>query len=174
MKNIFFESWESLVRTAVIGILAYVLLVFLLRTSGKRTLSKMNAFDLIITIALGSTLATVVLNKSVTLADGALAFFLLIYLQYLITFLSVRSKSIRNLVKSTPTLIAYKGSLLKEAMVKERISEDEVHAIIREKGVSSLAETDAIIMETDGSLTLIKSIQYPESATLTSLQNWQK
>lgn len=75
MKNIFFDSWESIFRTVVITILAYVLLILLLRVSGKRTLSKMNAFDFIVTIALGSTLATVMLNKNVALIDGVLAFF---------------------------------------------------------------------------------------------------
>ena len=50
------------------------MLVIFLRLSGKRTLSKMNAFDLVVTVALGSTLATVLLTKDVALADGALAF----------------------------------------------------------------------------------------------------
>ncbi|RZJ88157.1 MAG: DUF421 domain-containing protein, partial [Hymenobacter sp.] len=82
MEKIFFTSWESLVRTLVISLLAYVGLIVMLRISGKRTLSKMNAFDLIVTVALGSTLATVLLSKSVALADGLLAFALLIGLQF--------------------------------------------------------------------------------------------
>jgi uncharacterized membrane protein YcaP (DUF421 family) len=65
--HIFFGGWESLLRTFVITVLAYVFLIVLLRGSGKRTLSKMNAFDFIVTIALGSTLATVMLNKSIPL-----------------------------------------------------------------------------------------------------------
>ena len=73
-----FDGWLSLLRTAVVGILAYAALVHFLRVSGKRTLSKMNAFDLIVTVALGSTLATVLLSSSVSLATGALAFALLI------------------------------------------------------------------------------------------------
>jgi uncharacterized membrane protein YcaP (DUF421 family) len=93
-----------------------VALIILLRISGKRTLSKMNAFDFIVTIALGSTLATVLLNKSVSLADGVLALFLLIGLQFLITFFSVRSKRVSKLVKSIPTLLVYKGDLLQDAM----------------------------------------------------------
>ncbi|MBD0284726.1 MAG: DUF421 domain-containing protein [Flavisolibacter sp.] len=174
MKNIFFDSWESIIRTIVITVLAYALLIFLLRTSGKRTLSKMNAFDFIVTVALGSTLATVMLNKNVALIDGVLAFFLLIYLQYLITFLSARYRKISNLVKSTPSLIAYKGRLLKEAMLKERVNEGEVYAVIRENGLSSLEETGAIVLETDGSLTVIKEIQHPQSKTMTSLRNVQE
>jgi uncharacterized membrane protein YcaP (DUF421 family) len=58
MEKIFFNVWESIVRTLVIGVLAYAILILQLRISGKRTLSKMNAFDFIVTIALGSTLAT--------------------------------------------------------------------------------------------------------------------
>jgi uncharacterized membrane protein YcaP (DUF421 family) len=71
-------------------VLAYVVLVVFLRLSGLRTLSKLNAFDLVVTVALGSTLATVLLTKDVALADGALAFALLIALQFVVTWSSVR------------------------------------------------------------------------------------
>ena len=43
----------SVVRTVIVGVPAYVLLIVILRASGKRTLAKMNAFDLIVTVALG-------------------------------------------------------------------------------------------------------------------------
>ncbi len=66
----FFDSWSAMGRTVVVGVLAYLALVLLLRVSGKRTLSKMNAFDLVVTVALGSTLATVLLSTSVALARG--------------------------------------------------------------------------------------------------------
>lgn len=169
MNKIFFDSWESIIRTLVITVLAYVLLIFLLRTAGKRTLSKMNAFDFIVTIALGSTLATVLLNKDVALADGVLAFFLLIALQYLISYAAVRSQRIANLVKSTPVMLVYKGRMLKEAMRKERVNEDEIHAILREKGFSSLNDIGAVVLETDGSLTVIKNVDDFSSPTMASV-----
>lgn len=80
-----FSGWDSLLRILVVGVLAYVALVVFLRVSGKRTLSKMNAFDLVVTVALGSTLATVLLDKDVALAEGASAFALLIGLQFAVT-----------------------------------------------------------------------------------------
>ena len=86
-----------------------VLLLLLLRVSGKRTLTKMNAFDLVVTVALGSTLATVLLTKSVALAEGLTAFMLLIFLQFVLTWLSVRSRAVSRLVKSEPTLLVYQG-----------------------------------------------------------------
>ena len=53
-----FDSWSDVVRVVSIGAAAYATLVAMLRISGKRTLAKLNAFDLIVTVALGSTLAT--------------------------------------------------------------------------------------------------------------------
>ena len=62
----------------------------------------MNAFDLVVTVALDSTLATVLLSSNVALAEGLLAFALLISLQFGVTWLSVRSSTFRRLVKNEP------------------------------------------------------------------------
>lgn len=169
MDKIFFSNWYSIIRIIIITLIAYPALIFILRISGKRTLSKMNAFDLIITIAIGSIFATVILNKDVSLSEGILAFAMLVFFQYLITYLSSRNKKVSKLVKSSPTLMAYKGQLLKANMLKERIDEDEIWAIIRKKGYSTLEETAAIILETDGSLSVIdhiKDVKAPPIATL--------
>lgn len=66
----FFSSGTTLIRTLVVGVLAYISLVLLLRLSGRRTLSKMNAFDLVVAVAVGSTFATILLNRNVSLAEG--------------------------------------------------------------------------------------------------------
>jgi uncharacterized membrane protein YcaP (DUF421 family) len=105
----YFEDWQGLVRVLVVGAAAYVALIFLLRISGKRTLSKMNAFDFVVTVALGSTLATVLLSKQVPLAEGVLALGLLIFLQFIITWLSVRSPAVSSLIKAEPRLLFFKG-----------------------------------------------------------------
>lgn len=123
MENIFFDSRQSIIRTTVVAISAYIALVFILRITGKRTLSKMNAFNFIVTVALGSALATVALNKNVALADGVLLFFLFVVLQYLITWLSVRVKSFKKIITAKPTLLVYKGEILFDAMKEERITQ---------------------------------------------------
>ena len=82
-------SGSALLRTLVVGSLAYGALVLLLRLAGKRTLSKWNAFDLVVTVAFGSTLATVLLSKDTTLVQGVLAFGVLVGLQWSLTWLSV-------------------------------------------------------------------------------------
>ena len=57
MNMMFFSGWDGLLRTLVIGVLAYVILILFLRISGKRTLAKMNAFDFVVTVALGSSVS---------------------------------------------------------------------------------------------------------------------
>ncbi|MFC7550478.1 hypothetical protein [Plantactinospora sp. GCM10030261] len=94
----------DLLRLLVVAVLVYPALVVILRVSGKRTLSKLNAFDLVVTVALGSTLATILLSRDVSLAEGALALALLVGLQYLVAVLAVRWPPSQRLLKSQPTL----------------------------------------------------------------------
>lgn len=168
----FFDGWTGLLRVAVVGPLAYFGLVLLLRVSGKRTLSKMNAFDFAVTVALGSTLATILLSKDVALAEGVTAFCILILMQFIVAWLSVRSKWVRGLVKSDPTLLFYKGEMLRDAMQCERITRSEIEAAIRAQGIASFEGVEAVVLETDGSLTVMNASTNQTDAVLQSLHNF--
>ncbi|MGM8229082.1 DUF421 domain-containing protein [Cellvibrio sp. ARAG 10.3] len=162
----FFDGWYDVVRVFMVGILAYAALVFLLRISGKRTLSKMNAFDLIVTIALGSTLATVLLSKEVALIEGVAAFMMLIGLQYIITWASVRSHWVENLIKAEPSLLFYEGRFLTDALRQQRVTQEEVLFAVRSQGLPQIENVAAIVLETDGSLTVLQNQQGGELTSL--------
>lgn len=162
----FFDGWMTLGRTALVGTLAYLALILLLRASGKRTLSKMNAFDFIVTVALGSTLATILLSSSVSLARGVLAFGLLILLQFVITWLSVRSPAVRRLVKAEPTLLVHKGEFLHGAMKQERVTEEEIRAALRSQGIPAVDNVEAVVLETAGDLSVIQQHSGEHSSSL--------
>jgi uncharacterized membrane protein YcaP (DUF421 family) len=155
-RHMLFSGWESLFRTLIVGVLAYGVLVTFLRISGNRTLSKLNAFDLIVTVALGSTLATVLLSKDVALLDGALAFALLIGIQFAVTWSSVRARWVRQLVTGEPLMLLCHGRFLPAALRRARVTEDEVRAAVRAAGLASLDEAEAVILETDGSLSVVR------------------
>lgn len=152
MDTIFFSGWEGLLRILITGLVAYVGLIFVLRITGKRTLSKLNAFDLVVTVALGSTLATVITSKDLPLAEGMLALSLLVGLQYLATYASVRWPWFDSLIKAEPTLLLRDGQPLQNAMKRERVTEDELRASVRQAGAREIDEAAAIFLETDGSL----------------------
>ncbi|WP_421862959.1 DUF421 domain-containing protein [Parvibaculum sp.] len=155
--QILFDSWSGLARVLIVGTAAYAMLIVFLRISGKRTLSKMNAFDLVVTVALGSTLATVLLSRSVPLAEGVLALALLICLQFVLTWASVRSRRVRDLIKSEPALLVRDGVYLEGAMRKERMTREEIDAALRDSGVAALSGAAAVVLETDGSLSVVES-----------------
>lgn len=156
MEQILFSGWESLLRTLVVGVLAYFVPVVFLRISGKRTLTKLNAFDLVVTVALGSTLATVLLTKDVSLADGALAFALLIGLQFVVTWSSVRARWVRQVVTGEPLMLLYRDEFLPAALRRARVTEDEVRAAVRSAGLAFMDEAEAVVLETDGSLSVVR------------------
>ena len=162
----FFDSWSGLARVLIVGLFAYVALVALLRISGKGTLAKLNAFDLVVTVALGSTLATVLLSKDVPLLEGILAFALLICAQYIITALSVRSVAVRRFVKSEPRLLFHNGQMLQQALRRERVTENEILAVARASGYADMAKVGAVILETDGSFDVIGVIDAVEQSSL--------
>ena len=155
----FFQDWSTLARTAIIGVLAYASLILFLRVSGKRTLSKMNAFDFIVTVALGSTLATILLSPDVALAEGALALALLVVLQFAITWSSVRLPWLRRVVTGDPQLLCYRGRMLPAALRRERVTEDEVRAAVRAANIASLDAVEAVVLETDGSFSVVRKGQ---------------
>lgn len=152
----FFDGWTPIVRIVITGLAAYAALVLLLRISGKRTLTKMNAFDFVVTVALGSTLASLLLSRELPLAEGLTAFALLLLVQFVITWLSVRSKTISDLVKSTPRLLFHRGQFFEEAMKQERINKEEILQAVRSRGFLSLERVGAVVLETDGSISVMQ------------------
>lgn len=150
-----FDNWAGIVRILIVGPVAYAALVLMLRVSGKRTLTKLNAFDLVVTVALGSVLATVILSKSVPLLEGILALALLIALQFAITWTSVRLGWVAKLVKSEPTLVFSNGSFLDGALRRQRLTETEIASAMRASGYPDAQGVAAVILETDGSLSVL-------------------
>ncbi len=150
-----FSSWAAIGRVLVIGPAAYVALILLLRASGKRTLTKLNVFDYLVTIALGSTLASVILNESISLAQGVAAFAVLVVLQYVITWLSVRWPAFERVVKAEPSLLLHNGQFLDRALKAQRVTRTEIQAALRAHGEAEAAGIAAVVLETDGSLTVV-------------------
>lgn len=150
-----FDDWSGLGRVLIVGVLAYSALVLLVRVSGKRTLAKMNAFDLVVTIALGSTLASVLLSADVALAEGVLGLTVLITLQLVVAWLSVRVPAIRAAVKAEPTMLLRQGQFCDDALRRQRVTQGEVRQAVRAQGFGGLDEIEAVVLETDGSFSVI-------------------
>lgn len=166
-----FDSWSDLVRVAAIGASAYLTVVLVLRLSGKRTLAKLNAFDLVVTVALGSTLATILLSSDVSWAEGALALAVLALLQSLVARVTVQWPGARSVLTARPTLLFRDGRALPAALRSERVTMDEVRQAVRASGQGDLREIAAVVLESDGSLSVIPAGKLGDGSSLDGVRD---
>lgn len=155
VTEIFYNDISTVLSTAAKGILIYVALIAMLRITGKRSLSKFNIFDFVITIALGSVFASTLTSSDVKLAQSITAIVILLGGQYIISQLALRSDGFENIIKSDPALLYSGGSLNRDTMKRERVTEREVLQAVRKSGSASLDDVEAVILETDGTMSVI-------------------
>ena len=156
-------------RTVVVGTLTYISIITILRISGKRTLAKMNAFDFVITVALGSAYGRILTAKQVSLAEAITTFALLAILQFVVSKLENKSKWFYQLVTSQPTLLYYRGQFMESAMRKQRVRKDSLLGTVRQNKFSSLEQVEAIILETDGSFSVLRKQEDTDQTTYKSI-----
>ncbi|MDX5482549.1 MAG: DUF421 domain-containing protein [Hymenobacteraceae bacterium] len=163
---IFWSGYEPLLRILIVGTLTYFGIIFLLRVAGKRALASMNAFDFILTVAMGSAFGRILTAKQVSLAETLVTFTLLVSLQYLVSWLEARSEKFARLVNGVPTLLYYQGQFLEKEMQKQRVRKADMLSEARMSNIGNLDQVEAIILETNGSLTFIKKSGVNGESTL--------
>ncbi len=166
----FLDSWEDVFDVLWIGVLIYIVLIVFLRASGNRTLSKLNSFDFVVTIALGSTLSAILVNRDVSFIEGAVALGLLVLLQFIITWLSRRSSGLKRIITTEPTILYCDGEIRDKAMTKVRITHDELISTVRKQGIGDLEEVAAVVMESDGKLSVISKSKSGKMGALKGLR----
>lgn len=169
MVNFWFAGWEPIAHILVVGSLGYIALVLLMRISGKRTLAQMNSFDFVITVAIGATFAGVMLTRAVALAEAVTAFALITALQYAVSYMETHTKWFGSVVMSAPTVMAYGGRIIPSALRRERVTEDEVIAAVRKNGYGDLAQTAAVVMESNGQLVVLGPDRFGDGSALARL-----
>ena len=161
-----YDDLASMGRVLVVGPLAYLWLVAVLRLTGKRTLAQLNAFDFIVTVALGSTLATVALSSTVAWTEGALALTLLAALQFIAAWLSVHQPWVRRGLTSGPTLLVRDGLVIEAALTRERITRDSLNQAVRGAGLGGLDQAAAVVLETNGSISVVSAGKVGDGSAL--------
>jgi len=155
MYKIFESSFEDLIRIVGSIVLIYLLIILYTRFMGKRSTSQLNNFDWIVTVSMGSIVASTIVLKNVSVTEGGISIFILILLQYILTKCMYKSKFFRSIVKSTPQLLLFEGEFIDENMKKERILKPEVYAAIRQSGLKSVKQIYAIVLETNSKISVI-------------------
>jgi uncharacterized membrane protein YcaP (DUF421 family) len=150
-----FDGWQSVERIVFLAACTYIALVAALRLLGEQALAKMSAYDLIITVALGSIVATIPLSKDVTLVDGAAVLAVYLALQAVTRWATRRWARAERLIKTRPQVVLWHGRLVDRHMQAAQVTEAEVRAAARMAGYASLPSLLAIVLENDGTWSVI-------------------
>lgn len=169
MEEVFFKDWKSIGHVALATIIAFITLFFFLRISGKRTLAKLNAFDFVVTVALGSTLSYMMLAM-VPLTEGAIVLILIITLQYIFAWTARSSKKMEKVLNAVPILIFYDGEFIEKAMAKEAVTKGEIFSTIRRSGIDQIDDVKAVVMELNGQITVVRKSKGMGSSSLDDIQ----
>lgn len=161
-----FDSVNDLLRILLVGAAAYAVLVVVLRVSGKRTLGQLNAFDFVVTVSLGSTLATILLSSEVSFAEGITALALLAALQFLVAWISSRWPAARRVLTAEPAILLANGVVRHEALRRNRLTESELRQAVRMQGTGDLSDVKAAVLETNGKLSIITYAKYGSGSAL--------
>lgn len=163
-NSFLFDNWKELFWIFLMAVLIYLTLIVILRSFGKRALTNVNMFDFIITIAYGSAFAGILLSRELSFLDGALILFMLTAVQVVLSKLQMHSRFLTDLVKAKPVFLYYEGRFCEEAIRRERFQPEDLTSAIRKRGLASFEQVEAMILEGDGTLAVVKKGDHPKEA----------
>ncbi|MBV7409515.1 DUF421 domain-containing protein [Maritimibacter sp. DP1N21-5] len=155
--QIWISEPDRLLHVVASCVVFYIFIIGLTRLSGKRTTGNMNNFDWIITVGIGSIMASGILLRNVSMLDAMVAVSALAGLQWLTTWGTLRSHRFARWVKPRPRMLLRNGHLLGDALRYERITDDEVKSALRKAGLAHCDDAAWVVIETSGELSVIRA-----------------
>ena len=145
----------DVLKVVALSAAAFLIVALLFRLAGTRAAGQMNNFDWIVTVAQGAIVAAVALGANTSLVEGTAAVLTLLGLQYALNWLAVRHERFHETVFSQPVLLYHDGTLLKEVLKRERVTEGEVRGAVRSAGMSGWDAVGAVVLEPGGEFSVL-------------------
>ena len=172
-SSLLFDGWENTLRIIIMSVLIYGYLILIMRLSGKRTLLQYNMFDMIISVAYGSAIATTLISKSISFVEGALVLGMLTVLQLFVAVMERKSKKFRTVIMPEPRFLYSDDRFCEEALQKERVLKREVRNAVRQQGIGSMEEVEAIVLEGNGRMSVIPKGKKGSMDTLVDVKHFR-
>ncbi len=146
----------SFIRTIII----YVFIMIAIRILGKRQVSQLQTSELVATLLISDIAVIPMQDSGQPLSSGIVPIMILVALELIISVVMLKNIKFRKLICGKPVLIINNGVLLQEEMKELRISIEDLFEELRENGVFSINEVKFAVMETNGSLSIMKKEEY--------------
>lgn len=153
-----------MLATFIRTIIIYILVLITMRLMGKREIGQLQPFELVISIMIADLASIPMSDVGVPIFNGIIPILGLLIMQMFISFINMRSISIRSIISGKPTILIYRGKIVEKALKKEKITLNELQERLRQTSVFSIGDVEYAILETSGQLTVI---QKPEKKMLT-------
>jgi uncharacterized membrane protein YcaP (DUF421 family) len=138
------------------GIVVFAFLLVLTRIIGRRELSSLQPFDLILLIILGDAVQQGLTQDDYSLTGAVLAVGTIAVLQVFVSWLGYRFPRMRPVLEGTPIIVVQDGEVIERNLKRERLSIDEVREEARVQGIPHLADVRWGVLETNGQISFIK------------------
>jgi uncharacterized membrane protein YcaP (DUF421 family) len=143
---------DIVLRAAVL----FFFLLVLMRVIGRRELSSLQPFDLILIIVLGDAVQQGLTQDDYSLTGALLAVGTIAALQVGVSWIGFRFPSARPLLEGTPIIVVQDGQVIERNLNRERLDIDEIAEAARLQGIAHLAEVKWAVLETTGNISFIK------------------
>ncbi|QHE87122.1 DUF421 domain-containing protein [Hydrogenophaga sp. BPS33] len=143
--------WELPVRAAII----YLVLLVLVRVSGKRTVGQFTPFDLLVVMLLSESVSSGLSGGEDSVTGGLLAAATLVGLNALVALVSARSMRMQTLVEGAPVLIGRDGRIFDQTLRRNHVPRLDVERALREADCD-LKDMQYAFLEADGGISVLK------------------
>ncbi len=152
------EIWIAFLRT----LLMYFIVLVVLRLMGKREIGKLSLFDLVVSIMMAEIAVMVIEDTKIPLIKGIVPIITLMLTQIILSYITLKSKKVRDLVEGEPAVLIANGKIRDIEMAKQRYTIDDLVTQLREKNINRIADVEFAILETSGKLSVFpKPAQLP-------------
>lgn len=143
--------WEFVLR----AFLVYLVLLVLVRLSGKRTIGEFTAFDLIVVLLLGESMQSALVQEDTSVLGPAITAATLVALNWLLGFLSTRFRAVDKVTEGDPVVLVRNGRLNTRKLREENVPKSDLLEAVRRAQLGSLSEVAVATLETDGEITIV-------------------
>lgn len=147
------EAYSLIIMRTIIS---YILIIVIFRLMGKREIGELSILDLVVFIMLGDIAVIAIEKHDKPFFHIILPMVILLLLQIVLSFISLKSSKFRKVLDGTPSIIINNGKIDEKIMRKQRYNFDDLLTQLREQGIIDVNEVQFAILETSGKLSVMK------------------
>ena len=138
------------------GVVVYLLLLLIFRIAGKRSLSQVTTFDLVLTLIISESIQQALLDGDDSLTNAFLVVIALVGTDILLSHVKQRWPRVEHILQGMPLVILEGGKPIRDRLERERVDEQDIlHAARQQEGLRALQDLDYAVLETSGDITVV-------------------